>query len=160
MKRKVYLKGSYTVEAALLSSVLLSILVFLFFWCLMIYNTTVLQVYAIRGAKQSFYYCKTQNSEAANACKTVATNELGRKCVATGEIENEVIAGKNSVTVRMKTVQEAVSLIPSGLTEDSIWNMEVKWEEKRGRPAEVYRETGKYLLYWQIIREYMKESEE
>lgn len=160
MKRKKYLKGSYTVEAALLSTILLSVLVFLFFWCLMIYNRTILQIYAIRGAKQAFYYAGIQSSEAASACKSIATSEVVRKCVATEEIETEVIVEKKQVIVRMHTVSETVSLIPPGLADDSVMDMELKWEEKRGRPAELYRETRKYLLYLQLIREYMKENEE
>lgn len=158
MKKKKCLKGSYTVEAALLSSVLLSILVFLFFWCLMIYNRTILQVYAVRGAKQSFYYSAAQSGEALKACKRVALNEAGRKCVATEEIESEVIVEKKSVTVSLNSVQESISLIPAFSAEDSVWEMELKWEEKRGRPAEIFRETRKYLLYWKLIREYGKES--
>lgn len=159
MRKKKSLKGSFTVEAALLSSVFLSVLIFLFFWCLMMYNRTILQVYAVRGAKQIFYYTGTQNAEAAKVGENIALQGVSGKCVGTGEIESEVSVGKKNVSVSLSGVQESVSLLPPGLTDESIWEMELKWEEKRGRPADVYRETRKYLLYGKLIREFMKESE-
>ncbi len=157
--RKLHLKGSYTVEAALLSSTLLMIMIFVLFWSLMLYNRTVLQVFAIRGAKQIHYVTSNSKDEAVNSCENVITNGVTGKTVATQEIQSGIVVEKKSATVTLSTIQESVSLIPLQ-KDNSFWEIEMQWEENKAAPADLFRQTRKYFLYWDLISKQLKEKEE
>lgn len=162
MKRKEnrMLKGSYTVEAAIVIPTIMFALILFLYFSLMLYNRVVLQAAAIRGAKQIHYAGGSDYEDVRKSCESTSMYVVQGRCVGTGTVSVESSVGKGGSKVTLLTTQETIRLIPEMFETEGMWEIEMYWEENRQEPEELFRTSRKYLLYGKLIKEYAKEGEE
>ncbi len=158
-KRNNMLKGSYTVEAAIVVPTIMFALLLFFYFALLLYNRVVLQAAAIRGAKQIHYAAGSDYEEIRRNCEATSVYVIQGRCVGTDTVSVDSSVGKGGSKVTLLTKQETIHLIPEIFETEGMWEIEMYWEESRQQPEELFRTSRKYLLYGKLIKELSKEGE-
>lgn len=150
----VKLKGSYTLEAALLFPLIMMILVFLLFFTFFLYNRLALQTCVIRGSKQVHYYHTGSNAEIQKECGRVARACIKEELVAVCDSNVTIAVSHSGVTAEATAVQNVVYLWPKEMLGEDFFALRESWETSGISEEEIFREVRKYILYWELIQDY------
>lgn len=159
IRRNRMLSGSYTVEAAILFPLLTMILISVFYLSLLLYNRVVLQVAAIRGAQQIHYMPGESDQTILSNCESVVRGQIDSRCMGIDNIQSQISVGEKESKVVLETNQQVVHFLPGNMAENDFWSIEAEWGSEKKHPAELFRKTRKYLLYWQLLQEQIVEKE-
>lgn len=140
MKKRKYLKGSFTVEVALLMPFLVVMILMLFYFTLYMYNRGVMQSAVCRGAKQLFYNIAGSNEEMETACTQVILADLEGNMVAVKDINLSV----KVTATKVEIILDGLLNVPEVLMWEfmdlqELWKLRLEWSEPRLHAAEMIR---------------------
>lgn len=135
---KKYLKGSFTVETALIMPIVLMVILIIFFFVLYMYNRSVMQNAIYRGVKQVFYCAGESNENVKKECSRVVLKDIENSLVGVQNTEVKVEVSANKIEIMVSgrlNVPEMIS--PKGTVFEKLWNYEIYTKETRWNPAEI-----------------------
>lgn len=158
-RKRGFLKGSYTIEAALLFPMILFILLLLFYFSIFLFNKVSFQAYSIRGAMQIHYMPGETNERIRKKSEQVLSEGISKSSVGIKEAQTIVKVGKNGSETETLGEMEVISFLPIKV-DSRIWCLREGWQTDRMNPAEVFATTRKLFLYSELLKELMEGKEE
>ncbi|MBQ7972162.1 MAG: pilus assembly protein [Lachnospiraceae bacterium] len=159
MRRYKYLKGSQTVEAAVLMPFIIGVFILCFYLALSFYNRCVMQAEVILAAKQSFYLSGETNVTIKDRSSYVAKTGIKEYTVGGEDLTCSVTVQGDKTGVSASGWQKNISLLP-GVSGEEIWKLNVFWEETVSPPEELFRKVQVILFYKELIEKEGKENAE
>lgn len=154
MKSRLRLRGSYTVETALLMPFILGVIIMLVYLMIIMYDKSVCEAAVDRGVR---YVCfesdSISNTELGNRIGQVVNDRLNERLLCAKDVVVGYYVTANFVEVKVEVSTNIVLPFFSVLT-DEFSKVTAKKKVARIKGAEVVRATRRY----EVIADYVKEK--